>query len=83
MEAIIKHISSEGTIKTAEVVADGISKFDYYRYLKQNNFEKIAPGLFSAVPEAFFSVFQFFCTGAYNALFPRVIFYYLMNRLII
>ena len=47
MEAIIKHISSEGTIKTAEVVADGISKFDYYRYLKQNNFEKIAPGLYA------------------------------------
>ena len=47
MEGIIKHISNEGTIKTADVVADGISKFDYYRYLKQNNFEKIAPGLYA------------------------------------
>lgn len=47
MEGIIKHISTEGTIKTADIVADGISKFDYYRYLKQNNFEKIAPGLYA------------------------------------
>ena len=47
MESIIKHISPEGIIQTADVVADGISKFDYYRYLKQNNFEKIAPGMYA------------------------------------
>lgn len=47
METIEKYISAAGTINTADVVAEGISKYDYYRYLKENNFEKVAPGMYA------------------------------------
>ncbi len=42
---------NEGMIGTAQVVREGISKPLFYDYLRKNNFEKVAPGIYSS-PDA-------------------------------
>jgi len=47
MDSILKYVKKDGTINTSDVIADGISKFDYYKFLKDNNYEKVAPGVYA------------------------------------
>ncbi len=42
---------NEGMIGTAQAVSEGISKPFFYDYLRKNNFEKVAPGIYSS-PDA-------------------------------
>ncbi len=42
---------NNGTIQTAQILQEGISKPIFYSYLRDNSFEKIAPGIYSS-PDA-------------------------------
>ncbi len=42
---------NEGMLRTAQIVKEGISKPIFYAYLRENNFEKVAPGIYSS-PDA-------------------------------
>lgn len=47
MKFVEKKVNSSGIIKTSDVVGK-CSKFNYYQYLKKNDFEKIAPGVYAS-----------------------------------
>lgn len=47
MTSIEKRVDSSGVIKTSNVVGK-CSKSDYYKFLKENGFEKIAPGVYAS-----------------------------------
>ena len=48
MKKVLNYVNKDGTINTSDVIAGGISKFDYYRFLKENNYQKVAPGVYAS-----------------------------------
>ncbi|MCQ2554333.1 MAG: type IV toxin-antitoxin system AbiEi family antitoxin domain-containing protein [Clostridia bacterium] len=47
MTKLEKYIDESGIIRTSDILSNGISKYDYYRYLKENNYEKISHGMYA------------------------------------
>lgn len=44
----INKLVNEGIITTADSIKGGVSKKDYYRFLKVNEFQKVGPGIYAS-----------------------------------
>jgi len=44
----INNLVNEGIITTADSVKSSVSKKDYYRFLKENEFQKVGPGVYAS-----------------------------------